>query len=44
MKEEVPYKLPEGGASTTLREVSLPIVRINRDYHNSNESFKYIDH
>lgn len=43
MKEEVPYKLPEGWASTTLREVSLPIVRINRDYQNSNESFKYID-
>lgn len=43
MKEEVPYKLPEGWVSTTLREVSLPIVRINRDYQNSNESFKYID-
>src|SRR5665647_1552942 len=42
-KETSAYQLPTGWIWTTLREVSLPVIRVNKDYQNASQSFKYID-
>lgn len=42
-KEIVKYKQPENWALVSLEEITLPIVRVNREYQSAQEKFKYID-
>lgn len=44
MSEEIAkYKKPESWALVSLEEITLPIVRVNREYQPAQEYFKYID-
>lgn len=37
------YSLPNGWARLTLEDISLPIVRVNKDYQDPHETIAYID-